>query len=202
MLKAHKTPIGCFAALGFAGLLLGMSATPASAGVTSWSGYEGSSFVSGQGTTLGSLVLPSTLTLVDDIGYNSGSGQMTVTDNWTFIVPSPSSLGSTYSGEQLDLANMQFSGTLESVELFSGTPSSYTWLASATISNNTFAGLSYMLQNAGSYFIQVVGYVNPQSTGSYDGNLEINAVPEPASWSLALAGLGLLGFMLRRRPGR
>lgn len=35
--------------------------------------------------------------------------------------------------------------------------------------------------------------------GSFVGNLEVSMVPEPASYGLALAGLGFVGFLMRRR---
>lgn len=52
---------------------------------------------------------------------------------------------------------------------------------------------------AGNYFLQIDGYVAAPTGGSYSGNLAIAAVPEPETYGMLLAGLGLVGFMLRRR---
>jgi hypothetical protein len=37
------------------------------------------------------------------------------------------------------------------------------------------------------------------ATGSYAGTLNVSAVPEPETYAMMLGGLGLLGFMARRR---
>ncbi len=52
---------------------------------------------------------------------------------------------------------------------------------------------------AGSYFLQIDGFVASSTGGSYSGNLAISPVPEPESYGMLLAGLGLLGFVARRR---
>jgi PEP-CTERM motif len=52
--------------------------------------------------------------------------------------------------------------------------------------------------NPGSYFLQVRGLASGSAGGSYGGNLNIAAVPEPEGVLLALAGVGFLAFSLRR----
>jgi hypothetical protein len=54
---------------------------------------------------------------------------------------------------------------------------------------------------AGAYYIQVSGLVSGVSGGSYasDLNISVAAVPEPETYGMMVAGLGLLGFMARRR---
>lgn len=60
--------------------------------------------------------------------------------------------------------------------------------------------LSQTLLTAGSYSIVVSGTQTP-GAASYAGNLAVVAapVPEPETYALLLAGLGVLGFVARRR---
>jgi hypothetical protein len=37
------------------------------------------------------------------------------------------------------------------------------------------------------------------ANASYGGTLNVSAVPEPETWAMMLGGLGLMGFMARRR---
>jgi hypothetical protein len=62
-------------------------------------------------------------------------------------------------------------------------------------SDSTAASFSFTGLSAGSYFLTYVGV----GTGSYGGTLEVTAVPEPETYALMLAGLGVVGFMAARR---
>jgi len=71
----------------------------------------------------------------------------------------------------------------------------------STIKTTTFANLA-----AGSYFFEVTGAATKPLGADYDVKIEANApsgplpgVPEPTNMALLLAGLGLMGFMAKRR---
>lgn len=63
----------------------------------------------------------------------------------------------------------------------------------------TFSGLA-----AGSYALNVLGYAEGASGGFYAGGViaETAPVPEPETYALMLAGLGLVGFVASRRKLR
>lgn len=75
--------------------------------------------------------------------------------------------------------------------------------------NGAFVGLSYTVETGEPKFSLIAGYDNVgQSYIAYDtavlggsgaGNVIYAAVPEPESYALLLAGLGLLGAVARRR---
>jgi hypothetical protein len=62
-------------------------------------------------------------------------------------------------------------------------------------SDSTPATFSFSGLAAGDYFLTYAGV----GTGSYGGVLEVTAVPEPETYALMLAGLGVVGFMAARR---
>lgn len=51
----------------------------------------------------------------------------------------------------------------------------------------------------GSYVLEVRGNLTGSNGGSYAGVLNLAPVPEPGAVGMMLAGLGMLGFMVRRR---
>lgn len=80
-------------------------------------------------------------------------------------------------------------------------------LFKGTLDVNNYAPLeqAWVLQSgntplaAGSYLLQIDGYVASPTGGSYSGNLAIAPVPEPETYGMLLAGLGLLGVIARRK---
>ncbi|MDQ2780905.1 MAG: FxDxF family PEP-CTERM protein [Pseudomonadota bacterium] len=53
----------------------------------------------------------------------------------------------------------------------------------------------------GSYSLTLLG-LNSSSPASYGGNVSISAVPEPETYALMLAGVGVIGFVATRRRRR
>ena len=118
------------------------------------------------------------------------------TDTLSFILTTSSvangSLTSAVNGSQdVDFTSIQLSGPSGSFSLVqsSGDPVEVWSLPAAGVS-----------LTPGTYTLSLTG-VNSASGGSYGGNFAVTAlaVPEPESYVMLLAGLGLMGFVGRRR---
>lgn len=55
---------------------------------------------------------------------------------------------------------------------------------------------------AGEYYFAVSGIGVGSLGGIYQYAVSAAPVPEPGEWALMLSGLGLMGFMMRRRQSR
>ena len=51
----------------------------------------------------------------------------------------------------------------------------------------------------GSYYVKVSGTLVSNTSGSFGANINVTPVPEPESYGMMLAGLGVLGLLARRR---
>jgi hypothetical protein len=51
----------------------------------------------------------------------------------------------------------------------------------------------------GSYYLQVSGKMVSSTSGSFAGTVVLAPVPEPETYGMMLAGLGVVGFLARRR---
>lgn len=155
-------------------LWLGLAAGTANAGVPTISGFEGTA----------------------ETGYNAAFFNIglanTFNDFITFSIPGDSSgnggsnvisLGG--GGVTFTAFNLYESANLIATGIMEGS----NWLLS-------FAGGA----TPGSYTLNIAGFkLNPLASASYAGNISISPVPEPETYAMLLAGLGLLGFSIRRR---
>lgn len=53
--------------------------------------------------------------------------------------------------------------------------------------------------SAGNYYLEVTGLVTGNKGGSYAADVQVLAVPEPETYAMLAAGLGLIGFASRRK---
>jgi hypothetical protein len=53
--------------------------------------------------------------------------------------------------------------------------------------------------SSGYYALQINGQVLGAGGGAFGGDLTVSPVPEPQSWAMLLAGLGMLGMVTRRQ---
>lgn len=141
-----------------------------------------------------------------DIGWlsagfdNSFSANGFFTDDWTFSVPA--NLGATYSVDQSWNFNVAKSRLITGINNFQVS----LYKDSVAPGNWVAGGLQYYVGGlaSGNYILEVTGDVAGTQTGtnpvrgSYTGLVEILPVPEPESYALFLAGLGLMGFIARR----
>lgn len=144
-------------------------------------------------------------------GRTFGSGQFnnTFTDKWTFTISETSDLSSTFSSAarrvtlkgSKDLVITDFSLYQDPDTLAlqgTNTSNASTGLDEWTID---YSGLTHT--PISSYFVQVTGTVNGTLGGQYSGDMAlVSAVPEPETYAMMLAGLGLMGAVARRRKAK
>lgn len=150
--------------------------------------------------------LPTSLNYGDS--FASTTTGTTFYDAYYFTIPNGSANSVTSSinlDSILGLSNLR-------ARLYAGNTNDTTNSVSSIIENwgttvnfSPSVGISTVVLNpisllAGSYTLQVKGTVSGSSGGSYAGVLNIaNPVPEAQSYAMLLAGLGLVGFISRRR---
>ncbi len=127
--------------------------------------------------------------------FAAGSLGKTFSDTYYFTIPALSSAVSNVSAISFDdTTGIDFS-------LFSLYKVGSN-VAAATGSLNADSGLWVLSGNnlsSGSYYFKVEGTVTTADAVIYSGNLTVTAVPEAETYAMLLAGLGLLGFVARRR---
>ena len=129
-------------------------------------------------------------------GYNAIFGNTSVgnpfSDIFTFSIP----VGASGNGGS-NVISLSSSGNVI-FSLFSLAEAGFGTVFGAT--GGTSSSLSFANGGVpGSYTLTVAGSKTSLASGSYAGNVTISPVPEPETYAMILAGLGLLGFAARRR---
>lgn len=125
-------------------------------------------------------------------GNNAGN---TFMDQYSFTATS----ASTFSADLLSFSGVAKNGLdITGFDLYSSTG---LLLGGAQLSTGAsdMWSLSGPTLAAGDYYLQVTGTVMSQAAGKYYADVALAPVPEPETYAMMLGGLGLLGFMARRR---
>ncbi len=120
------------------------------------------------------------------------------TDTWTFSLVSNSFLtSSTLSSSAVGAQDLMFTTAVITTAATPGTPLA-TFVGPTFAGANEFLTLSSFLLASGKYDLIVTG-LNSAAPAAYSGTITVAAIPEPETYALMLAGLGVIGFMAKRR---
>jgi hypothetical protein len=141
-----------------------------------------------------------TITLEDNAAFfgslfTGGNAGSTFTDRFSFTTTSMGDL----SAGLVSLSGNDKNGLdITGFSLFdaSGSILGGTQLSSGVSDQWSF---NYNDLAAGTYYVQVSGSVLSNASGKYYADIALAPVPEPETYGMMLAGLGVVGFMARRR---
>jgi hypothetical protein len=175
-----------------------------------FAGSAASAATVGQFTTLDNMVASDNPTVGPVGAAAHGNFQMStpIDDVYNFNIAAASDLF-TYAKE---FESLDVSMAPATFTLYSGTSTGDSGTAATMIGTTfSFAGgdavtTTYSDLKAGNYFFEITGAAAGVLGADYDLNINANTpggplpgVPEPANMALMLAGLGLMGFMVKRR---
>ena len=141
-------------------------------------------------------------------GTALGGGQ-SFSDIFSFNFSSPSTMGTHFQVHDVPTTvspTVNFNGILTAISLFSAGANGVvgggddTLLKSSTMPGGSTLTLDYLSPLSGSAYITVTGISNGSSGAIFAG--QIAPIPEPETYAMLLAGLGLMGAVVRRRSTR
>jgi hypothetical protein len=136
------------------------------------------------------------LTFVGNTASFSTTVNGAFTDFWTFNVVAPG------ASAAASATNIAFNGA-GGITSFAGLLSAVNLTGSSTVTPpvvvNVLSGFTGVLV-PGAYSLRISG--NAGASASYGGNVVLTPVPEPETYALMLAGLGVVGFVAARRRNR
>lgn len=141
-------------------------------------------------------------------GTALGGGQ-SFSDIFSFNFSSPSTLGTHFQVQDVPTTvspTVNFNGILTAISLFSAGANGVvgggddSLLQSSTSPGGSTLTLDYLSPLSSSSYITVTGISNGSSGAIFAG--QIAPIPEPETYAMLLAGLGLMGAVVRRRSTR
>lgn len=133
------------------------------------------------------------------------------TDVFSFALPANGGSGYSVLNFPLDIPGVgTFNTVLSTMSLISNPDGirnngDETLLASAVLGGNNTAeslNLAWGPTAGGNMDLNITGMTNGTLGGLYNGSISVSAVPEPETYAMLLAGLGLMGAVVRRRSSR
>jgi hypothetical protein len=121
-------------------------------------------------------------------------------DTFNFTLPDNGGTSFTATNYAPGYLSSYVSALITEISLYS--TSSATALTSVTNSGINQLTLTYSPSLAGNYYLKVAGVTGGLLGGGYNGAISVAAVtpvPEPETYAMLLAGLGVMGFIARRR---
>ncbi len=142
------------------------------------------------------------LTIVDNSAFFGDAFAMnnngdTFMDQFTFSVTGPAT--------SLDAIISSISRTaatgldITGLSLYSGAGALITSGTSVSTGIQDIWTLSADSLANGNYYLQVSGSMVSDTSGAFGGSMMLNPVPEPETYGMMLAGLGVVGMLARRR---
>ncbi|MES2159792.1 MAG: FxDxF family PEP-CTERM protein [Pseudomonadota bacterium] len=131
--------------------------------------------------------------------FGAGNAGNTFSDRYNFTASSAEALGAQVSS--LDLGALGLGGaSFDSFKLYNsgGLSMDGTRQTPPGAAVEAWAVGAHHLV-ADSYYLLVSGTVRNGAAGNYVGSVAVSAVPEPAGYAMLLGGIGLVGWMARRR---